>query len=123
MSVRKSKRDISELLQACAAAVDTGDGDAWADCFTREGVLRDDAGEFVARRERGRAGAGLPEGVRRHFLSGATVEVDGDSAVSRCSFQVVVTPPGGPGGPARVGEFRGSAAPGRPGRRDRGGRG
>ncbi|WP_306209326.1 mannan-binding protein [Actinoplanes sp. RD1] len=106
MAVRKAKQDISEVLHACAAAVDASDADAWADCFTREGVLRDDSGEFVARKERGRFRDGLPEGVRRHFLSGATIEVDGDTAVSRCSFQVVVTPPGGPGALARVGEFR-----------------
>ncbi|MDP9793886.1 hypothetical protein J2S43_002398 [Catenuloplanes nepalensis] len=100
MIALKSKQEITELLTMCANAADA---DAWANCFTEDGVLREPSGTFVART---RFGVGLPAGARRHFLSGITMDVDGDTAHSRCSFQIVVTPPDGPSVIARVGEYR-----------------
>ncbi|GAA1619407.1 hypothetical protein GCM10009828_054580 [Actinoplanes couchii] len=95
------------MLYGCAGAVDALDVEVWLGCFTEGGTVRDASGTYAVRRDPERIGDGLPvDGVRRHFLSGVIVEVDGDAAVSRCSFQIVVTPPNGPSVIARVGEYR-----------------
>ncbi|MFI5843038.1 nuclear transport factor 2 family protein [Catenuloplanes sp. NPDC051500] len=105
MSLR-SKQEIIELLHACVGAADARDPDAWAGCFTRDGVFRASSGTRVVRKERTWFDDGPPVGVRRHFLSGPVIRVDGDVADSRCAFQIIVTPPDGPSVIATVGEYR-----------------
>ncbi|MCX7170415.1 MAG: nuclear transport factor 2 family protein, partial [Proteobacteria bacterium] len=56
--------DFSQLLQALGNAVETGDAEALADCFTPDGVYED---YFFGRRE---ARQGIKEMLAHFYLGG-----------------------------------------------------
>ena len=88
MSLTTADRiEILELLGRYAHAIDSGDGEAYADCFTDDGVIelrrtglhvqgRDALAEF-AREDHARSGAA------RHMTNSPIIEGDGDEASMR----------------------------------------
>lgn len=94
---------IQQLYARQSHAIDSGDGRAWAACFTPEGAFRSPTyGEpvvgtaaltaFVEDFARAAAEGGV---VRRHWTTALALDADGPDAVAaRCYAMVLATAPG-----------------------------
>ena len=75
--------DILDLTARYNHAIDSGDGEGWAQTFTPDGVFKSARGEIVGRADLAKfatdwfAGS---EDTRRHWVCNQIVEVDGDVA-------------------------------------------
>ena len=92
--------EIHGLVARYNHAVDSGNGDAYAETFTAEGVL--DAGALVVEGREALAAfaKGLPSSMRspRHIASNLVIEGDGDRATVNAYVQMYVLA-GDPGHP------------------------
>ena len=79
--------EILELLGRYAHAIDSGDGEAYADCFTDDGVIElRRAGLHVQGREaliEFARGDHARSGAARHMTNSPIIEGDGDAATMR----------------------------------------
>ena len=84
--------DILDLTARYNHAIDSGDGEGWAQTFTPDGVFKSARGEIVGRADLAKfatdwfAGS---EDTRRHWVCNQIVEVDGDVATQRAYLQLV----------------------------------
>lgn len=84
--------DILDLTARYNHAIDSGDGESWAQTFTPDGIFRSARGDIVGRADLAKfatdwfAGS---EDTRRHWVCNQVVEVDGDTATQRAYLQLV----------------------------------
>jgi hypothetical protein len=104
----ESERDIQRLMVKYATSLDYGDNDAWAQCFTPDGVFDvRRRGEPMFSHVGTEALAAFasthtsaPAVYHKHFLSIPSVDIDGDSAHATTYFTMLheglVEPKNGP---------------------------
>ena len=110
--------DIQNLYAAYNLASDAGDAEAYASCFTEDGVLRIEplgvtvrgrAG-FIAFKQKDAAGRGGK--YRRHWNGSLHLEkIDPDTVRGRCYFHGYNGTPGEPPTPGRLRRLRGHDHP------------
>lgn len=85
--------EIRQLLARYNFAVDFGDAEGWADCFTADGVFHctPEGGPLTGRHEGrdalvayGRTHYGINKGRARHWNWNLEIEGDGETATMRC---------------------------------------
>jgi 3-phenylpropionate/cinnamic acid dioxygenase small subunit len=98
----EARIEIDRVLWQYAHAIDYGDVDAWIDCFTADAVwevdhkVNDTTMTWTGHDELAayaRSHSHAPDLYHKHVVSQPLVDVDGDTATSRCYFMVVVAEP------------------------------
>jgi hypothetical protein len=106
----EDEREILRTLYAYGYAIDYGNEDEFAECWTEDAVLHwgktdeRDLSQFPVRRlvgrdailEAFRAHTHAPELFHKHVLLQPRIDVDGDGARVECSFERVDESPDGP---------------------------
>ena len=87
------KIEIIELIARYSHALDSGDGDAWADTFTEDGVLESPYAQPHGRAAIRQRMADMDPARRklRHWVNGVVIEGDGDTATLTCYLNVLDT--------------------------------
>lgn len=102
--VRLAEIDILRTMSVYCHAMDYGQPDAWAACFTEDGVYRaifpnGDTREIAGRdalAAYARAHEGPPKRYPKHMSWAPVLEIDGDRATGTGMFMVVNRGPSGP---------------------------
>ncbi len=108
---RTDEAAITDLLFEYNVATDSLDIDGWATCFAPNGVFNGAYETFRAWPDKDRfeqhardlEAKGMPS--LRHFLSNIQIRIDGDTAASRCFFQIVATTTEAQSSITMVGEY------------------
>jgi 3-phenylpropionate/cinnamic acid dioxygenase small subunit len=107
------REQILDLMSAYNWVLDAHDFDAWADCFSPDGVFEGVLDTFRVHTQKDEfiasvAGLESQQMPRmRHFVSNILIDIDDEkqSAASRCFAFVAGTPDAGPSSIALVGEY------------------
>lgn len=91
--------DIQDLYGRYNHAIDFGDAEGWAACFTADGVFSSAQGSFSGPEQLAAFAKGYADNIKgRHWVSNLVIEADGDGAKAKC--YLVLYRLGGEGGPS-----------------------
>jgi 3-phenylpropionate/cinnamic acid dioxygenase small subunit len=106
-----AERQIVALIYRYNAVLDATDYDGWAQCFSADGIFRGAHADWLVHRDKeafvtaavNRRRSSGPNS--RHFVTNIIVEVDGDTARSRCHLFVTTVADGGTPMMSLTGEY------------------
>jgi uncharacterized protein (TIGR02246 family) len=110
-SQAEAERQIVALIHRYNAVLDATDYDGWAQCFAEDGIFRGAHADWLVHRDKeafvaaavNRRHSAAPNS--RHFVTNVIVEVDGDTARSRCHLLVTTVAEGGTPTMSLTGEY------------------
>jgi 3-phenylpropionate/cinnamic acid dioxygenase small subunit len=102
-SQAEAERQIAALIYRYNAVLDATDYDGWAQCFAADGIFRGAHADWLVAVAVSRRRAAAPNS--RHFVTNILVEVDGDTARSRCHLFVTTAADGGKPTMSLTGEY------------------
>ena len=89
MLTTEDRLDILDLLARYNYAIDDNDGDAWAACFTEDGVFTSPNGSFTGREALSKFADESKRGGL-HLTSNHIITCDGNEVEMRCYLQLVI---------------------------------
>lgn len=76
---------IQQLYAKYNHAIDAGQGDDWAACFTADGTFKSPSGTFTGTEQLAGFGSGMAKQIKaRHWVNNLVVEANGDGAKGSC---------------------------------------
>lgn len=106
-----AERQIVALIYRYNAVLDATDYEGWAQCFAKDGIFRGAHADWLVHQDKDAFVAAAVNRRRsvapssRHFVTNILVEVDGDTARSRCHLFVTTTAEGGKPTMSLTGEY------------------
>lgn len=101
LATRTLSTDDAVAIQALYArynhAIDFGDGDGWAACFTSNGVFSSSTGTFTGTADLAAFATAFPSRLKaRHWTNNLVIEADGDGARGKCYLMLLKLNEGAP---------------------------
>lgn len=88
---------IQDLYARYNHAIDFGDGNGWAACFTVNGVFTSTTGTFTGAADLATFATGMAARMKaRHWTNNLVIESDGDGARGKCYLMLLKLNEGGP---------------------------
>ncbi len=87
--------EIQELYARYNHAIDSGNGQAWARCFTADGTFTSGSGSFSGSEQLAAFATGFAARVKgRHWTNNLVLDADGEGATGTCYLALLRLTPG-----------------------------
>ena len=88
---------IQDLYARYNHAIDFGDGDGWAACFTGSGIFSSSTGTFTGTADLAAFATGFASRLKaRHWTNNLVIEADGEGARGKCYLMLLKLNEGAP---------------------------